>query len=293
MNDENTTSNTSALKLPYVLFDIGGTNTRIGVSFDGQTISASEIFKTPKDFDQGIELIHQTAIRLLHGQSASFAAGGVAGPLTLDKSGTVNAPHLPGWSGRPLKLEIATKLGCEVFLENDTAMAGLGEAVFGAGKEKQIVAYLTISTGVNGVRVVNRELEPNALGFEIGHQIIDLDGSMRHADLESLISGSALERRYGQSPQDITNPAVWEDVARQSAYGINNMIVFWSPDIVIMGGSLMKKISIERVKMHVKAILKFYPELPVIVKSELGDLGGLWGALHYLNGLQNKKAASA
>lgn len=287
---QNETDNT-VKKLPYVLFDIGGTNTRVGVSFDGQTIDASDTFKTPKDFDDGISLIVSTAQRLTEGKPIGVSAGGVAGPLTRDKSGTVNAPHLPEWSGRPLKLELATKFGCEVFIENDTAMSGLGEAVFGAGKEHRIVSYMTISTGVNGARIIDGELEPTALGFEIGHQIIDLDGSMRHADLESLISGSALERRYGKRPEDITDQGVWEDVAKFTAYGINNVVVFWSPDVVVLGGSMMKKISLERVKMYVKNILKLYPELPVIVKSELGDLGGLWGAMHYINTLQKEEAA--
>lgn len=289
MNDEIT--NTSIQNtLPYVLFDIGGTHTRVGVSFDGQTITSSEIFKTPKDFDEGVNAIETVARKLLLGKPAQAMAGGVAGPLTTDKSGTVNAPHLPGWSGRPLKLELSTRFGCDVHLENDTAMAGLGEAIFGSGKESKIVAYMTISTGVNGVRVVNGRLETNSIGFEIGHQIVDLDGSMRHADLESLISGTALERRYGQSAEDITNPAIWEDEARLTAYGINNIIVFWAPDIVVLGGSLMKRLSVERVKMYVKNILKLYPELPLIAKSELGDLGGLWGALHYLNTLEKGKS---
>lgn len=283
MENTNSENKKSQELLPFVLFDIGGTNSRVGVSFDGQTISGTEVFKTPKDFDAGVEAIDNAAKKLLLGKSAGLAAGGVAGPLTTDKSATVNAPHLPGWSGRPLKLELSTRFGCEVHLENDTAMAGLGEAAFGSGKEHKIVAYMTISTGVNGVRIIERKLETNSLGFEIGHQIIDLDGTMRHADIESLISGSALERRYGDSAENLTNPAIWEEEARVTAFGINNIIVFWAPDIVILGGSLMKKISVERVKMNVKSILKLYPQLPIIVKSELGDLGGLWGALHFLN----------
>lgn len=281
MSDDKSTE-----KSAFVLFDIGGTNTRVGVSFDGQTIGASEIFKTPKDFDDGVAQLFSVASVLLQGRVPALVAGGVAGPLTRDKSGIVNAQNLLGWSGRPLKLELATKFGCEVFLENDAAMVGLGEAAFGAGKDYGIVAYMTISTGVNGIRVLHRQMEESHLGFEIGDQIIDLDGSLRHADLESLISGSALERRYGKRPEDITDPGVWEDVARFTAYGINNIIVFWSPDVIVLGGSMMKKISIERVKMYVKNILKLYPELPIIVKSELGELGGLWGALHYLNNRQ-------
>ncbi len=289
---EDTSQSSLKNSLPYVLFDIGGTNTRVGVSFDGQTVSSTEIFKTPKDFDEGVKQIEEAAKKLLLGKSAMAAAGGVAGPLTIDKSGTVNAPHLPGWSGRPLKLELSTRFGCDVHLENDTAMAGLGEAIFGSGKNSKIVAYMTISTGVNGVRVVDGKLETNSIGFEIGHQIIDLDGSMRHADLESLISGAALERRYGDTAENLNNPAIWEDEARITAFGINNIIVFWAPDTVILGGSLMKKMSVERVKLYVKNILKLYPELPTIVKAELGDLGGIWGALHYLNTHKKEKAVN-
>lgn len=283
--DTNQNEEKKARQLPYLLFDIGGTNTRVGVSFDGQTIASSEIYKTPKVFEAGVETLVAASKHLLKDTQAGVAAGGVAGPLTRDKSGTVNAPHLPGWSGRQLKLELSTKLGCEVYLENDTAMAGLGEAVFGSGKDKKIVTYMTISTGVNGVRIVDRELEAANMGFEIGHQIVDLDGSMRHADLESLIGGAALERRYGKRPQDITDPSVWEDVARFAAIGLNNLIVFWSPDIIVLGGAMMKRISIERIKMHLKNTLKLYPEIPEIVKGELIDLGGLWGALQYLNTL--------
>ena len=39
---------------------------------------------------------------------------------------------------------------------------------------------------------------------------------------------------------------------------------------------------IERLKAHLKGILHIYPELPVIVHSELGDIGGLHGALHFV-----------
>lgn len=269
--------------LPYVLFDIGGTNTRVGVSFDGQTISKSEIFKTPKDFDEGVAQIASCASVLLEGKSAGAAAGGVAGPLTMDKSGVVSTENLLGWNGRPLKLELSTKFGCEVHIENDTALCGLGEAVFGAGKSHENVVYMTLSTGVNGVRILNQMLDTKNPSPEIGSQIVDLDGSARYADLESLIGGAALERRYGNKPADITDPAVWEEVARVLAIGINNVVMFWSPDIVVLGGGLMKKISVERVKLQVKSILKWYPTIPEVVKAELVDLGGLWGALHYLN----------
>ena len=70
-------------------------------------------------------------------------------------------------------------------------------------------------------------------------------------------------------------------MARVLAYGLNNTIVYWSPDIVVIGGSMMKKIGIpiDRVRAHLSGILHIYEELPQVAHSTLGDIGGLYGAL--------------
>ncbi|MFV1917705.1 MAG: ROK family protein, partial [Patescibacteria group bacterium] len=108
------------------------------------------------------------------------------------------------------------------------------------------------------------------------------DASLGH--LEAHISGAAVEKRYGKKPYEITDDKFWDELARLLAFGLNNTIVHWSPDVVVLGGSMMKKIGIpiDRVKFHLKKILKIFPELPEIKKAELGDLGGLHGALYYL-----------
>lgn len=276
-------------RLPVLLFDIGGTNTRMGVSFDGSTISKTEIFKTPRSYEEGLQKLSTVAGELLENQKAKVAVGGIAGPLTRNRQATASAPHLASWAGRPLALELSASLGCEVYLENDTAMAALGEAVFGSGKEKHIVAYMTLSTGVNGAKVVGGVLEPSYQGFEIGHQIIDMDGA-RYAELEQFISGSALEKRYGLPPHEISDPAVWDEVAKHTAVGVYNTILYWSPEIIVLGGSLTKKLSLEKVKLYLKPLFNLTIDMPVIAKYELGDFGGLWGALHYANTLPQKSS---
>src|SRR3989344_1426609 len=96
------------------------------------------------------------------------------GCLDAKKETIFHAPNMSKWDNRPLKKELQRALHTKnVFLENDTALVGLGEAVRGSGKGKQIVAYITVSTGINGVRIVNGEIDRSALGFEIGHQILD------------------------------------------------------------------------------------------------------------------------
>ena len=85
--------------------------------------------------------------------------------------------------------------------------------------------------------------------------------------------------------ENLIDKDFWEKVSRVLAVGLNNTIVHWSPDVVILGGSMMKKIGVpfDRVEAHLRQIIKIYPEIPPLKKSKLGDLGGLYGALAYIN----------
>jgi glucokinase len=275
----------------YLLFDIGGTNMRLALSRDGETFGEPKIIPTPKDFDAGMLALKNLATELLLGEKADAAGGGIAGALSRDKTRLLNGPNLQGWNGKPIKLALESAFGCTTFIENDTAIVGLGEAVAGTGKGHEIVVYMTVSTGVGGVRIVRERIDVSAMGFEPGHQIIDADGTLCKStvcgfglDFESAISGTAITARYGKKPYEITDDAFWEEMARVLAYGLNNTIVHWSPDIVVIGGSMMKKIGIpvDRVRAHLKGILHIYPELPLIEHSALGDIGGLHGALHFV-----------
>jgi len=206
-------------------------------------------------------------------------------------------PNLQGWNYKPLKKELEKGTGAPLFIENDTAIVGLGEATAGAGKGCSIVVYITISTGVGGARIVDGKIDKSAFGFEIGHQIIDAGGGFEkesergalgarkgYMDLEKHISGKAVEKRFGKKPYEILDPEIWDEEARLLAFGLNNTIVHWSPDIVVLGGSMMKEIGIpiERVRHHLKEIMAIFPELPKIGKAALGDIGGLHGALVFL-----------
>lgn len=272
----------------YLLFDIGGTKMRIAFSGDGRDFGEPMVIPTPEDFDEGMKLFKHAALELSGGKKIRAAAGGIAGPLDRDKTKLVNSPHIPGWIRKPLKEEFQNILGAPVFLENDAAMVGLGEAVKGTGKGKRIVVYMTVSTGVGGARIIDGEIDASAVGFEPGHQIIDADGTLCPecksipGYLERYISGSAIEMRYGKKASEINDPAVWDEVARFLAYGLNNTIVHWSPDMVILGGSVINKIPMDKVRSSLAEILKIFPEPPLIENAVLGDFGGLYGALHLL-----------
>jgi len=70
-------------------------------------------------------------------------------------------------------------------------------------------------------------------------------------------------------------------MAKTLAYGLNNIMVMWSPDIIILGGSMMKEIGIpvEAVRRHLTDINKVFPNIPEIEKTDFGDFVGLYGAM--------------
>lgn len=277
-----------------ILLDIGGTKTRVALSRDGCTFGDPMIFLTPKDGRIGVEEIAKAAKEMLGGEKAALAAGGIAGVLSRDRSIFIEGPNLSGWSGRNIPTLLSAALGCSVYLENDTAIVGLGEYAHGAGAvltpSPEIFAYITISTGVGGVRIVRGGIDVAAYTFEPGHQIVDAGRGLLKTsvggfggDFEGLVSGHSIEERYGKKPYDIHDTAFWDEMAKLTAYGLHNTIVHWSPDVVVIGGSMMKEVGIpiDRIRHYLSGMLHVYPQLPRILPAKLGDIGGLFGALEF------------
>lgn len=270
----------------HFLFDIGGTKTRLGVSEDANTVTDYSIVDTPTDFETAMKLYQETATQIISGRHVENAAVGIAGVLDKEKKILVKSPNLSTWENKPLGKGLQQILGCEVVLENDAGLAGLGEVFFGAGRNTSIVTYITVGTGVGGTRIVDGKIDRRVHGFEPGHQILDVSGSVMGnvADLEMLVAGSGLKKRLNMPAEEIKDPAVWDQVTKYLAYGIHNTVLHWSPELVIMGGGLIESnaISIDGLNKHLGEITKMFPEVPRIVKSELGETAGLYGALQML-----------
>lgn len=280
------------ITIMYILFDIGGTKMRVVMADHEKFLCEPIVVSTPKDFNEGIETLKRIIDNLtneLAVQNRLIIAivGGIAGPLNVEKTMLIRSPNLSPWVGHDIKNTLYSIYNVPVVLENDSAMVGLGEAHFGAGRGKSIVAYLTVSTGVGGVRIIDGKIDRTSIGFEPGHQIIDPDNSLcpecEGNDLEAYVSGTAIEKRFGKKPYEIHNDAIWDELAKFLAYGLNNTIVHWSPDIVVLGGSMMKEVGIPvpTVRKYLAEIMKIFPNIPSIEKAELGDFGGLYGSLAY------------
>lgn len=259
-----------------IVFDIGGTNLRIAIA-DNTKVHSVETTPTPQEPQEALVTLIKTIERLTNAKPLTALVGGVAG--IIDTSGTIiTSPHLPLWKDFPLAKLLSDHFSIPVILRNDSEMAGLGEACFGAGVDYTTVAYLGVGTGVGGTRIVGKAPVSHAYNFEPGHQILD---TVSGDTLESLISGSSLTKRHNIPPYDLPRDT-WKELSKIFAVGIMNTIVYWTPNVVVLGGSLMNEdngFRIKDIENALKNLHSPYPELPPLHHAHLKDQSGLYGAL--------------
>ena len=275
------------MKKTIVLFDIGGTKTRVTTSIDGEQLGAIESFATPKDPIKGIAQIIAVAEGLAADYTIKAFVGGIRGVLNEENTAIEHDQILSNWVDFNVVEAIQKNHDVPVTLENDAALAGLGEAMYGAGQGIDILVYHTISTGVGGVRIHNGMIDAASAGFEPGHQVLDIDRTILGEDivptLENLVSGAALEARLGVKPYEIPQEdVIWEELAGYLAQGLRNTVLYWSPEAIVLGGSMMignPKIPLDAVRKATVAVLDSFVPCPFITVAQLGDEAGLYGAL--------------
>ena len=276
--------------MTYVVFDIGGTKTRVGRSDDLETLGDHVSFKTPNDFEAGARMLLEHIAKVAGKEEVEGIAGGIRGVLNEEKTGLANDAVLTSWIDSSITEALQAVYDVPVFIENDAAIAGVGEAVYGAGKGAEIVAYHTVSTGVGGVKIENGDIDMSAVGFEPGHQVIDIDRTVLGEDiqpiLENVISGTAIKNRFGVEPYEIPQSDVlWDELASYLAQGLNNTIMYWSPDVIVLGGSMIlgdPKIEIDPIRKYTVEALEDYVPSPLITLAKLGDEAGLYGGMGVL-----------
>jgi glucokinase len=261
----------------YLLFDIGGTKSRFALSKDGTSFDEPFIIDTPKNYTQAILVFDEATKKVTQHKKILKAVGGFPGTI-VDKK-VFRSPNLPDFDGKLIGYELERIFGIAPRLENDADLAALGEATVGAGKDFDIVAYMTISTGIGGGLVIDRQIQKKKYGYEPGYQIVNYKtGEVLH----DMISGTALEKKYKKPAKEIKEPEVYEWIAQLLGVALSNTIVHWSPDVLVLGGSITKDIDVGEVEEQIRKNLHIFPQIPVIKRAELGAYNGIWGALALL-----------
>jgi glucokinase len=162
----------------YLGIEIGGTKLQLGVGpDDGQLRGLWRGTVDPAAGAPGIqrqlvtavpELLERSGIQReqLHGVGIGFG-----GPVD-DATRTVIKSHqIDGWDNFPLADWIADLVGLPAALGNDADVAGLAEALHGAGKGLSPIFYITIGSGIGGGLIIDGEIY-RGVGrgaAEIGH----------------------------------------------------------------------------------------------------------------------------
>ena len=213
-----------------------------------------------------------------------LAAVGIAsfGPISLAEGRITSTPK-PGWQNFAIVDAVKTALKVPVAFDTDVNAAAVGEGKWGAAQSLDTFLYLTVGTGIGGGAVVGGRVIHGLHHPEMGHIRIPHQGAFRgvcpyHEDcLEGLASGKAIELRFkGAEPPD----DYWDEEARLLALGLVNWICTLSPQLIIMGGGVMKKEGLfPKIRSNVAQLINNYVPIPEIVPPNLRDDAGVLGAV--------------
>ena len=185
--------------------DIGGTKILAGaVSESGEVLSEHRVPSPAQNPEQMVATVANLIERVIS-EVGEVAAIGVAaaGFINLEGSKVLYAPNL-NWRNEPLQQRISERIGRSVVVENDANAAGWAEFRFGAAKEHNSMAMLTLGTGVGGAVVDGGRLMRGGYGIagELGHITVVRDGLLcgcgRLGCVEQYASGTALLRSANQ-----------------------------------------------------------------------------------------------
>jgi glucokinase len=291
--------------------DIGGTKIAVGMVDDkGKVLSRMESPTDPNRYSDGIELIAHMLRRTAQragGQVTGIGIGST-GPVDPMRGEFGDVDFLPGWRGKSPVKDLAQVFSVQVALENDADAAALAEAGWGAGRNRTRLIYVTVGTGIGGGIILDGKLYRGVDGAhpEIGHHVIDPAGPQCTCGFrgcwESLAAGPAMvgwlqhnapagyphgdgitAKRICELAREGDKVAVQavETEAYYLGLGLANLINLFTPDAIVLSGSVMKSadLMMERMRTLIRSGCRFVPANKTeLAMASLGDDTNLIGA---------------
>lgn len=239
--------------------DIGGTQLRVGIFDEEHRMVDSLRALNNRSLGAAENMAALMGFLRKYRSELRGVGIGTPGPIDRRRGRMLNPPNLVGWDNFEIVRFVQEETGLKAVLNNDGNVAGLAEAVLGAGKGCESAAFMGISTGVGGAfisggRIINGAHDNCA---EIWNMIVNEDGHChKNANpgcLNEQVSGSGLARiateRYGRgmSARELFelhaagDPVAEAILARQAdtlARGIANISCTLDPECIIIGGSV-------------------------------------------------------
>ncbi len=255
----------------FLGIEIGGTKLQLGVgSAADAKLDAME--RTAVRPAAGAEAIRRQIVELARPLVARHqvqAIGiGFGGPVDMAAGRVVKSHHVAGWEAFPLAAWCRETFGISASLGNDSDLAGLGEARFGAGRGRRVVFYTNVGSGIGGALVVNQRVYVGCAGIasEIGHlrpgpqavapdEIVELVSSgwaiAAAARAEPALS-AALQRQHACAAEQLTAKmvaqaaaggdeaarAIFRRATQVYGWAIAQAVTLLSPEVIVVGGGV-------------------------------------------------------
>ena len=290
----------------YIGVDLGGTNVRVAkVDEEGNVL---QIVKDSTEIGKGTEHVIAKIISLIEsidGYDDCVGIGmGVPGPVDTVNGKMVLATNLPGFEGYPIAKRIEDHFHKPTFVDNDVNVAGMGEAVLGAGKGKGIVYYVTISTGLGGALVVDQHVVAGKNGHagEIANIIIDRNREkvnyLNVGAVENEASGTAMTRKgkavfgidaiaHAGDVFDLARKGnaealkLCDDMAYDLAIMFSVIAHVVDPEVFVVGGGVMKgkDVFFEKMENYFRNMIHKGMQIVEFKEAELEEPGIIGAAM--------------
>lgn len=267
--------------------DIGGSKILVVAGSRHYEIVRQQKVETPETSHQAVmEIIHLIE-QVAAGETIEAIYVASPGPVDRERGCILKTPNI-SWEPVAIVDQLRNHFHVPVGLEKDANAAALSEAQIGAAAGAKYVLYVTVSTGVGTGIIIEGKIYHGAHDPEGGHIAIAAEGKTE--ELETATSGRALIRRFGKPGYQITDPAQWDEFARDLAVGLHDLITTISPEIVVIGGGVgvhFHKFGKQLLK-HLKELKPLYPTPPILPAKNM-ETAVAYGTLILADGLVHQK----
>lgn len=277
--------------------DVGSTNIKSGWVLEGEI---SDFRNTPIDPD---EIISELLNVIRSYELVSDSIIGVGFPGFIGNGVVHNPPNLPSVKELDLQKKLGEEINHPVYIFNDANAYILGEAIYGAGRGKNIVLGLTLGTGIGGGFIKRGVVYTGSRGFasEFGHMTLDPHGPLCHCGkkgcLEAFVGSYGITRFYETFTNEQCTVKEIFDRAKEGeenalkalnkvgfylSVGIKNLVEAFDPDICVLGGGVTKagNIIIELIESNQFSGLGPFENVQIAI-GQLPDKAGAIGAAHW------------
>lgn len=303
--------------------DLGGTKIQTVVARAGEIVGRARQATPDSGADDVAEAIAESVRRAIDDAGAPIGglhAVGIGAPGRIEGGVVSHGPNIAGLKEPfPLGPAVSGALGgVEVMIDNDVAVATLGELGRGAGRPFRNLLGVFVGTGVGGGLVIDGELwKGRGAAAEIGHVTVKPDGRRcgcgGRGHLEAYAGRAAMEARARRAANDGRTTVLFDLMAERGRDRMTSGIIaraldrgdelavelvndaVWAlglalataqnlldVEAIVLGGGLAERFGqpfVDRIADEMRPLLFVPDDPPAVLAAELGDLSGAIGAL--------------